>query len=200
NRNFWFSFSIREMLFVRYSQGERDAFYYFQNMATEYRKLPREWKRLLNYYRLVWYIFSLSEEAKVLAGWQVQLITWIFICWEWQENLNFIIQNWNWKNIGVLNSPESNGPSMHMIVEHFIEYENNKGMKITVATHEEKEMGNSGPEVAVPIEKTTEKEYPDRELKKIDESAKDDMAKKKNKKKKKKNKVGKNGPEGNVSL
>ncbi|KAH9289770.1 hypothetical protein KI387_033887, partial [Taxus chinensis] len=92
NRNFWFSFSIREMLFVRYSQGEQDAFCYFQILATECRKLPREWKRLLNYHRLVWYIFSLSKEAKVLAGWQVQLITWIFICWEWQENLNFIIQ------------------------------------------------------------------------------------------------------------
>ena len=86
------SILIREMLFVRYSKGEEDAFFYFQRLATEGRKLPREWKRLLNYHRLVWYIFSVGKEAKTVAGWQVQLIAWIFVCWEWQENMNLVIE------------------------------------------------------------------------------------------------------------
>ncbi|XP_059065174.1 uncharacterized protein LOC131041488 [Cryptomeria japonica] len=66
---------IRELLFVRYSEGERDAFCHFQAMTTEFRKLPREWKRLLTYHRLVWYIFVMNNETKHMDGWLVQLIT-----------------------------------------------------------------------------------------------------------------------------
>ncbi|KAH9294881.1 hypothetical protein KI387_038469 [Taxus chinensis] len=115
---------ISDMLFVRYSEGEREAFCYFERMDRDYRKLPREWKRLLNYHRLVWYIFIINNEAKDLDGWQVQLITWIFICWEWEENINILIKNWN--NLGIIFKPSkaySSGPSLRMIVEHSIQNE-----------------------------------------------------------------------------
>ncbi|GLJ36570.1 hypothetical protein SUGI_0735040 [Cryptomeria japonica] len=54
---------IRELLFVRYSEGERDAFCHFQAMTTEFRKLPREWKRLLTYHRL-------ENINTLLQGWK----------------------------------------------------------------------------------------------------------------------------------
>ncbi|GLJ35178.1 hypothetical protein SUGI_0708060 [Cryptomeria japonica] len=126
NKDYWSWIPLRELLFVRYSKGEQDAFCYFQKLSTNSRKFPREWKRFLNYHRLVWYIFYLTGEAKDLAGWQVQFISWIFVCWEWQENINFIIQNWN--EVGVL-STESNKPSLYMIVDHFIELEDKKHRK-----------------------------------------------------------------------
>ncbi|XP_057844092.1 uncharacterized protein LOC131053484 [Cryptomeria japonica] len=107
---------LREMLFVKYSKGEENAFLFFQKLVTEGRKHPRGWKRFLNYHRLVWYIFSASKEAKYLNGWQVQLITWIFICWEWQEYMNLVIEKW--KEIADL---ETNTPSLLMIVEHLMD-------------------------------------------------------------------------------
>ncbi|GLJ38248.1 hypothetical protein SUGI_0778660 [Cryptomeria japonica] len=134
------SILIREMLFVRYSQGEENAFFYFQGLATDSRKLPREWKRLLNYHRLVWYILSLSKEAKNVAGWQVQLITWIFVCWEWQENMNLVIEKWKeikWKDISGLKTSESNEPSLLMIVEHLMEEHERENQKMTATGKEE---------------------------------------------------------------
>ena len=83
---------IRELLFVRYSEGERETFCHFQRMATDFRKLPRELKRLLTYHRLVWNIFIINNETMHLDGWQVQLITWIFICWEFEDNLNILVK------------------------------------------------------------------------------------------------------------
>lgn len=108
-----------EMLFVRYSKGELDAFLHFQRLATGCRKLPREWKCLLNYHRLVWYIFYQSTEAQILEGWQLQLATWIFVCWEWQENMNLVIERW--KDIVELKISESNAPTLLMIVEYLID-------------------------------------------------------------------------------
>ncbi|GLJ15190.1 hypothetical protein SUGI_0248350 [Cryptomeria japonica] len=144
NQGFSVSISIRDMLFVRYSEGERDAFCHFQKMATDCRKLPREWKRLLCYHRLVWYILYLGSEVNSLLGWQVQLITWIFTCWEWQENMNLIIENWN--SIGILKASrsDSSSPSLRVIVEHFIKEESliitdNKDEKIQ-ATSDDKDI------------------------------------------------------------
>ncbi|GLJ22090.1 hypothetical protein SUGI_0414130 [Cryptomeria japonica] len=119
---------VREMLFVRYSRGEEDAFLYFQGLATGCRKHPREWKRILNYHRLVWCIFSVSNEAKNFYGWQVELITWIFICWEWQECMNLVIKNW--KEIVDL---KTDAPSLLMIVKHLMNtkatsYENSENI------------------------------------------------------------------------
>ncbi|XP_057844089.1 uncharacterized protein LOC131053482 isoform X2 [Cryptomeria japonica] len=125
---------VREMLFVRYSRGEENAFLYFQRLATDCRKHPREWKRLLNYHRLVWYIFSVNEKAKNFYGWQVELITWIFMCWEWQEFMNLVIKKW--KEIGDL---KMNAPSLLMIVEHLMEERERENMKVT--SHDENGKG-----------------------------------------------------------
>ncbi|GLJ21899.1 hypothetical protein SUGI_0409440 [Cryptomeria japonica] len=97
-----------------------------KELATECRKHPREWKRLLNYHRLVWYIFSVNEDAKNSYGWQVELITWIFICWEWQEFMNLVIKKW--KEIGDL---KMNAPSLLKIVKHLIEEREKENRKTT---------------------------------------------------------------------
>eukprot|EP01018_Ginkgo_biloba_P014130 Gb_30354 [translate_table: standard] len=81
-----------EMLMPNYSEGELHAFNYFRTYATDSRKLPREWKRLLNYHWLAWNIFSKSKEATSLAGWHVQLIAWIFVCWQWKHQMDTVIQ------------------------------------------------------------------------------------------------------------
>eukprot|EP01018_Ginkgo_biloba_P011034 Gb_30856 [translate_table: standard] len=110
-----------QMFLPKYTLGERNAFCYLQTLATGSRRLPREWKRMLNYHRLVWNIFSKSEEAKSLAGWQVQLIAWIFVCWQWKDRINTLIEIWhkldvlrNWKD-------SSEKPSMRVIVDRYIE-------------------------------------------------------------------------------
>eukprot|EP01018_Ginkgo_biloba_P010032 Gb_22056 [translate_table: standard] len=126
------SFS-NEMLMPKYSRGERDAFLHLQKLATGSRKLPREWKRLLNYHRLVWNIFSESKDAKTLTGWQVQLIAWIFVCWQWKDRMDTLIQSWhkldflhNWlkENRMIRATAAGNvadGPSLREIVDHYME-------------------------------------------------------------------------------
>ncbi|GLJ35642.1 hypothetical protein SUGI_0716420 [Cryptomeria japonica] len=109
---------IKELLFVRYSEGERGTFCHFEEMTTDIRKLPREWKRFLTYHRLVWNIFLINNEARDLDGWQVQLITWIFVCWEFEENMNILMENWD--RLRVLKGKE---PSLRMVVDHFISNE-----------------------------------------------------------------------------
>ncbi|GLJ56786.1 hypothetical protein SUGI_1260560 [Cryptomeria japonica] len=110
---------IRQLLFMTYSEGEKIVFDYFQKMATDFRKLPREWKRVLIYHRLVWNIFLIKNETKHLDGWQIQLITWIFICWEWEENINILIENWD--RLRAIEGEEK--PSLRKIVDHFIRNE-----------------------------------------------------------------------------
>ncbi|GLJ21880.1 hypothetical protein SUGI_0409170 [Cryptomeria japonica] len=122
---------IREMLFVRYSRGEENAFLYFQGLATGCRKHPREWKRLLNYHRLVWYIFSVNEEAKNFYGWQVELITWIFVCWEWQGYMNLVIKKW--KEIDL----KMNAPSLVMIIDHLMEERERENVKVKITEPED---------------------------------------------------------------
>eukprot|EP01018_Ginkgo_biloba_P010474 Gb_18800 [translate_table: standard] len=118
----------REMFLSKYNSGERNAFGYLQTMATGSRRLPREWKRMLNYHRLAWNIFSKSEEAKSLAGWQVQLVTWIFVCWQWKDQINTLIQTWhkldvicNWKYFAEDWHQFIKGPSLREIVDHCME-------------------------------------------------------------------------------
>eukprot|EP01018_Ginkgo_biloba_P010913 Gb_30943 [translate_table: standard] len=60
----------REIFLPKYSSGERNAFNYLQIVATGSCRLPREWKRMLSYRQLAWNIFSKSNEANSLAGWQ----------------------------------------------------------------------------------------------------------------------------------
>eukprot|EP01018_Ginkgo_biloba_P014132 Gb_30356 [translate_table: standard] len=133
-----------EMLMPKYSEGERVAFSYLRTLATDSRKLPREWKRLLNYHRLAWNIFSQSKEAKTLAGWQVQLIAWIFVCWQWKHQMDTVIQNWhkfdvlsNWKaQIGV--GKVDRGPSLRETVESCIDELKKKSDKTSVTIEADK--------------------------------------------------------------
>eukprot|EP01018_Ginkgo_biloba_P011064 Gb_27687 [translate_table: standard] len=104
------------------------------NEAPDIRRLPREWKRMLNYHRLAWSIFFKSEEAKSLAGWQVQLIAWIFVCWQWKDRINtliesvgshpktYILQTWH-KLDSLRNWPwyAAEVPSLRVIIDRYIE-------------------------------------------------------------------------------
>ncbi|KAH9297181.1 hypothetical protein KI387_028863 [Taxus chinensis] len=122
-----------EMIIPKYSEGERDAFYFLQTYTTGSRKLPREWKRLLTYHRLAWNILSKSQLVKKLVGWQVQLIAWVFVCWQWKNLINTIIQDWhelsvlkNWMAVHDDQQEEmvhekTSGPSLREIVEHYID-------------------------------------------------------------------------------
>eukprot|EP01018_Ginkgo_biloba_P009757 Gb_07742 [translate_table: standard] len=105
-------------------------------MATSSRRLPREWKRMLHYHRLAWNIFSKTKEAKSLAGWQVQLVAWIFVCWQWKDQINTIIQAWHkldviceWKYY-VEDWPQfKKGPSLREIVDRCMEEQQAKNVK-----------------------------------------------------------------------
>ncbi|XP_059076127.1 uncharacterized protein LOC131061633 isoform X1 [Cryptomeria japonica] len=117
------SLIISAMLIPKYTQGEINAFHFLHARCTRNRKLPREWKCLLAYHRLAWNILSLSPDVDLVEGWQVQLIVWIFVCWEWRHLITTLIQNWN--NLGILRkwkvTEEHSGPSLREIVEHYID-------------------------------------------------------------------------------
>ncbi|KAH9316707.1 hypothetical protein KI387_025334, partial [Taxus chinensis] len=121
-----------EMLIPKYSKGESNAFRFLLTQATGSRRLPRAWKRLLYYHRLAWNILFVSPQVKPLVGWQVQLIAWIFVCWQWRRLITTLVKNWN--DLRVLKSwitvndnqrgegkQENSGPSLREIVEHYID-------------------------------------------------------------------------------
>ncbi|KAH9319654.1 hypothetical protein KI387_021423, partial [Taxus chinensis] len=81
-----------QMMLPNYSYEEREAINYLSELATDAQKLPREWKRVLTYHCLAWNILFQSEHLKKLPGWQVQLIVWIFCCWQWRDQINVIIK------------------------------------------------------------------------------------------------------------
>eukprot|EP01018_Ginkgo_biloba_P011066 Gb_27685 [translate_table: standard] len=110
-----------EKFLVKYTSGEKNAFYYFETLATGIRRLPREWKRMLNYHRLAWNVFFKSNEAKYLAGWQVQLIAWIFVCWQWKDRINTLIETWHKLDILRNWADTSESPSLRVIVDRYIE-------------------------------------------------------------------------------
>ncbi|GLJ35196.1 hypothetical protein SUGI_0708370 [Cryptomeria japonica] len=114
----FFISEIRDLLFVRYSQGEEDALCFFHTLTVDSRQfLPREWRVLLNYHGLVRNILCLNNEARNVFGWKVQLIAWICICWQWQGNMNILIEKWN----SVRKTSDSHGDSLLMLVDYFIE-------------------------------------------------------------------------------
>ncbi|XP_059074708.1 uncharacterized protein LOC131874800 [Cryptomeria japonica] len=76
------------------------------------------------YHRLAWNILSLSSDVIPVEGWQVQLIAWIFVCWQWRDLMTTLIQKWN--NLGVLRKwkvveEDTIGPSLREIVEQYID-------------------------------------------------------------------------------
>eukprot|EP01018_Ginkgo_biloba_P036246 Gb_26217 [translate_table: standard] len=118
----------RQMMLPAYSEVEQEVFSYMRQFATDNQKLPREWKRLLNYYRLAWNILSKNAQVTTLAGWQAQLVAWIFCCWQWKDQINIVIQNWHKLEVlkgdfrrAELERNEESGPSLKIIVDLYID-------------------------------------------------------------------------------
>ncbi|KAJ7571724.1 hypothetical protein O6H91_01G174900 [Diphasiastrum complanatum] len=82
------------VLIATYTESEKRALIHLLEQAIDDRKQPRQWKRFLNYHRLAWNILSQEEEVKSLHGWQVQLIVWVFVCWQWKDEMDLIIKKW----------------------------------------------------------------------------------------------------------
>ncbi|KAJ7571740.1 hypothetical protein O6H91_01G175500 [Diphasiastrum complanatum] len=82
------------ILIATYTESEKRALIHLLEQAIDDRKQPRQWKRFLNYHRLAWNILSQEEKVKSLHGWQVQLIVWVFVCWQWKYEMNLIIKKW----------------------------------------------------------------------------------------------------------
>ncbi|GLJ23486.1 hypothetical protein SUGI_0444950 [Cryptomeria japonica] len=105
----------------RYTPGERNAFRFLHTRCTRSRRLPGEWECLLAYHRLAWNILSLtSDDINRVEGWHVQLIAWIFVCWEWRDLITILIKNWNKLEV-LRNWKALEGPSLREIVELYID-------------------------------------------------------------------------------
>ncbi|XP_059076131.1 uncharacterized protein LOC131033446 isoform X2 [Cryptomeria japonica] len=111
---------MSKVLRVQYSQGEKNALHIFYTQSARSKKLPREWKCLKAYHRLVFYILSLSPDVDPVQGWRVQLIAWIFVCWEWRDLITTLIQKWTKLEV-LRNWKAQHGPSLREIVEHYID-------------------------------------------------------------------------------
>lgn len=80
------------MLLPTYSPKERHTITYLSKVAEGFGRLPREWKPFLTYHRVAWNVLSQDGKVRQCAGWQVQLIVWIFCCWQWKDQTNKIIE------------------------------------------------------------------------------------------------------------
>ncbi|XP_057841088.2 uncharacterized protein LOC131050819 isoform X2 [Cryptomeria japonica] len=162
-----------EMLIPKYSEGEKNAFCFHYTRATRNRKLPREWKCLMTYHRLAWNILSKSPQVIPLAGWQVQLISWVFVCWQWKHLITILVQNW--QNLEVLRKwitvhdiqkgeviDENSGPSLREIVEHYIDErwptdkKSDNFQGVSAAKKKEDTIDSVNEEVGVNCRKSTE--------------------------------------------
>ncbi|KAH9323504.1 hypothetical protein KI387_018143 [Taxus chinensis] len=89
----------REILLSNYTPEEAETLYKLKRFASGNQKLPREWKLLLHYCILTSNITSniLSMIGKVynLPGWKVELMAWIFVCWQWKHEMNILIKDWS---------------------------------------------------------------------------------------------------------
>ncbi|XP_059075437.1 uncharacterized protein LOC131875355 [Cryptomeria japonica] len=166
---------ISALLIPRYTPGETSAFRFLHTRCTRSRKLPREWKCLMAYHRLAWNILSLTPDSiNRVEGWQVQLIAWIFVCWEWRDLITILIKDWNKLKV-LRNWKAKEGPSLREIVEHYIderwpadkESENFRGNEKSATKKEddatEKEEKTSGNMITISSEDTEGDDY----LKKI---------------------------------
>ncbi|XP_059073484.1 uncharacterized protein LOC131046435 [Cryptomeria japonica] len=110
---------IREILLPNYTQEEAYLFYELRNFTTGNQKLPREWKCLLSYHKFAWYVLSLIGNVYSLPTWKVELVGWVFVCWQWKYEMNHLIKVWY--TIAVeqdngRNRRRSHGPSLSELV------------------------------------------------------------------------------------
>ncbi|GLJ34996.1 hypothetical protein SUGI_0704260 [Cryptomeria japonica] len=83
-----------QRLMTNYSEEESQALDDLSEAATGERRLHREWKRFLTCHRVAWNILSQSETVKRTPGWQMQLVVWLFCCWQWEHQISDIIKDW----------------------------------------------------------------------------------------------------------
>ncbi|KAI5059462.1 hypothetical protein GOP47_0025781 [Adiantum capillus-veneris] len=88
---------VFRLILANYTPMEEDMLKQLCQLTTKEKGFPREWKQFLNYHRLAWTILSLDSKMKhkEFKGWQRKLILWIFICWNWRDQMDVVFENWN---------------------------------------------------------------------------------------------------------
>eukprot|EP01018_Ginkgo_biloba_P035141 Gb_05696 [translate_table: standard] len=119
---------FQTLLLPRYTRMEVEAMHDLARLTTDSQKVPRELKRFMNYHRLTWNILSKNPKVRLVPKWRVELIAWIFVCWEWKKQMNTLISDWQ-KLCAISNHRSSQnghtnknnvGPSLGEIVDHYI--------------------------------------------------------------------------------
>ncbi|KAI5059461.1 hypothetical protein GOP47_0025780, partial [Adiantum capillus-veneris] len=88
---------VFRLILANYTPMEEDMLKQLCQLITKEKGFPLECKQFLNYHRLAWTILSLDHKMKhkEFKGWQRKLILWIFICWNWRDQMDVIFENWN---------------------------------------------------------------------------------------------------------
>eukprot|EP00250_Pteridium_aquilinum_P022445 c25383_g1_i7 orf=2-4690(-) len=88
---------VFHLILENYTPMEKDILNNLCKLATKERRFPREWKQFLNYHRLVWTILyqDPNMKNKQFKGWQIKLVLWIFLCWNWREQMDIIFEKWH---------------------------------------------------------------------------------------------------------
>ncbi|XP_059072702.1 uncharacterized protein LOC131873660 isoform X2 [Cryptomeria japonica] len=132
----------REMLLSKYSPKEAETLHKFKEFATGTQKLPREWKRFLDYRKIACNILSMRGKVYKLPSWRVELVAWVFVCWQWKHEINTLIKGWHKyahvkgkdKRKIVEAEDEENrnlfGPSLKQIVKNYVMELNESQKKI----------------------------------------------------------------------
>lgn len=82
----------REMLLSNYSLEEATTLYKLKRFSIGTQKLPREWKHFLDYRKFVCNALSMKGKVYKLQNWKVELVAWVFICWNWKHEMNTLIK------------------------------------------------------------------------------------------------------------
>ncbi|KAH9326606.1 hypothetical protein KI387_006784 [Taxus chinensis] len=120
----------REMLLSNYTPEEAETLYKLKRFASGIQKLPREWKLLLHYRILTSNILSMIGKVYNLPGWKVELMAWIFVCWQWKHEMNILIKDWR-KHAVIKGKPVEDedkdeteqdwqGPSLKQLVMNYV--------------------------------------------------------------------------------
>ncbi|XP_059073054.1 uncharacterized protein LOC131073766 isoform X2 [Cryptomeria japonica] len=114
----------REMLLSNYSLEEATTLYDLKRFAIGTQKLPREWKRFLDYRKFVCNVLSMRGKVYRLLNWKLELVAWIFICWNWKHEMNTLIKGWH--KYTIISSKGGDevehvyGPSLRQIVMNYV--------------------------------------------------------------------------------
>ncbi|GLJ06279.1 hypothetical protein SUGI_0035050 [Cryptomeria japonica] len=117
----------REMLLSNYNPEEATTLYKLKEFVMGAQKLPREWKRFLDYRKFVCNVLSMRGKVNRLPNWKLELVAWIFICWNWKHEMNTLIKSWHKYTIVQAGSMKDEdeveyvyGPSLKQIVKNYV--------------------------------------------------------------------------------